>query len=450
MNQRPSTYRSEIIIPLLRHLDTGDCCSIIGINGMGKTNMLQQLQRPAVRAALLPTLREPLQFVNLDANLLVRYDAWGFFEGLTEALGSVAGAEAAAVYAAHQAILAAEGSGPKALRHCALALADLLAQTRLVIVFDEFDYLFAQLPTPVLRHLRGLRDRYKYRLSYLTFSREPLTELRDADDWDELEPFVELFSLAQFGLGPLTPEDAASEVERFAHRFQASLSKPVQQRIVMLSGGYPALLRALTHSFHERPESQGLPTDQLLHTIPALRGECAKLWNGLSADEQDAIRTLLSHQPLTPTQREQLILKQLVQPQTQATLVFFSPLLATACNQFFGLEHTDPQDAAEAAQPVPLCVDHERRLVSYYGHDISSKLTGLKFRLIAHLANHPGAICEPLELARAVYHDANMEDSNNHHRIITLVKRVRKLMNQAVPHEPNPIQIVKGRGVRLG
>lgn len=455
MHQRPPTYRSALITPLLRRLDSGECCSIIGINGMGKTNLLQQLQRPAVCAALLPTMREPLQFVSLDANLLVRYDAWGFFEGLTDALGSVAGEQAVLVQAAHQSILGAEGSGPTALRHCAAALAALLAQTRLVIVFDEFDYLFAQLPELVLRNLRGLRDRYKYRLSYLSFSREPLADLRDADEWDALEPFVELFSLGQFSLGPLSPDDAACEVERFVHRFQACLPSDVQQRIVALSGGHPALLRALTYSFHAQPQSQALTTDQLLQSIPALRGECAKLWNGLSADEQDAIRALFSNQPLMPAQREQLMLKQLVLPQLQAELVFFSPLLAAALSQFFGLQPVSPaspQQAAEAPQPAPapLCVDHERRLVYYYGHDISSKLTGLKFRLIAHLADHPGAICETLELARAVYNEAGGDDLNDHHRIITLVKRVRKLMNQAVPHEPNPLQIVKGRGVRLG
>ncbi|RRR68171.1 MAG: hypothetical protein EI684_17915 [Candidatus Viridilinea halotolerans] len=450
MSQRPTTYRSAIITPILHRLDAGECCSIIGINGMGKTNLLQQVQRPEVRAALLPTMREPFQLVSLDANLLVRYDAWGFFEGLTEALGPLAGDQAAVVQAAHRAILAAEGSGPVALRHCAAALAALLAQMRLVIIFDEFDDLFMHLPEVVLRNLRGLRDRYKYRLMYMTFSREPLADLRDVDDWDGIEPFVELFHLGQLGLGPLAPADANHEVERFAGRHQERLDGPVRQHIVALSGGHPALLRALTHAFIGQPGLVHVAVDHLLVAAPVLRGECAKIWNGFSADEQTALQRLLMGQPLDRLQHEQLTLKRLVHAQPDAQPSLFSPLLAVAISQFCALQPAPDADGAGPSTMPPICVDQERKLVYYYGQDISAKLTGLKFRLIAHLAANYGTICEPLELARAVYSEPSLEKQADSERIITLVKRVRTLMNQAVPDEPNPLQIVRGRGVRLG
>src|SRR5262249_13080749 len=149
--------------PLLSSVAAGECCSIVGMSGVGKSNMLGHLQRPDVLRHHLTEQAETLRFVTLDTNMLADWGAWGVFEGLVEALSSALAAEApndiaARVRDAHTQILAAPGQYALALRRCAEILAVLCAHWRIVLLFDEFDPLFAQLPGSVLRNLRGLRD----------------------------------------------------------------------------------------------------------------------------------------------------------------------------------------------------------------------------------------------------------------------------------------------------
>src|SRR5262245_45895262 len=96
MKLRPLTYRAEIIGPLLTSIAAGECCSVVGISGVGKSNMVQQMLRPDVLRHYLHDQADMLRFVTFDTNMLVDWSAWGVFEGLTEALLSTLGSELSA------------------------------------------------------------------------------------------------------------------------------------------------------------------------------------------------------------------------------------------------------------------------------------------------------------------------------------------------------------------
>lgn len=305
----------------------------------------------------------------------------------------------------------------------------------------------------MLHNLRGLRDRYKYQLMYLTFSREALADLRSPDEWDEVEPFVELLSLRQIGLGPLTPDDAVREADRFAGRHCAALSAHSREQIGALSGGHPALVRALTHVYLDMPAVVGFKANALLQAAPALREECAKIWNGLSDDEQEALLMCVANPGNTAPIPHHILLKRLVQINADGAPTIFSPLFGAAIAQFWGgTTFTPPPEPAPAARADqrPIVVDRERRLVYYYGHDISAQFTDLKFRLIAHLVEHYGAICRPQDLAQAVYDEPGQSEVNDYGRILTLVKRVRQTLVRSAPHKPGLLRVIRGRGVQLG
>ena len=228
--------------PVLQSIAAGECCSIIGLSGVGKSNMLQHLLRSDVLNHYVGVQAETLCFVMCDTNMLAEYTPWGFFEGLAEALRTALSTKLPAddiehLRREHEHILATTNHYTIALRYCAEMLALLCERWRIVVLFDEFDALFAQLTSNVLRNLRGLRDRHKYRLMYLTFSRQPLASLRDDGDWEQIEPFVELLSLRELGLQPLADDDARFEVGRFAARHGRALQLEAVAKIVALSGG---------------------------------------------------------------------------------------------------------------------------------------------------------------------------------------------------------------------
>jgi hypothetical protein len=446
---RPLTYRAEIIAPLIQSLAAGECGSVVGINGIGKTNMLQQLQRPEVAAHYAINQAAPLVFCSLDANMLANRDGWGLFEGLAEALAAgLRGVLPPEVYAtiltAHAAILTAYGSYPIALRHCAAALDAALSHVHLVIIFDEFDTLFPQIPEAALRNLRGLRDRHKYRLMYLTLSRERLANLCPEALWDAAEPFLELLTLRELGLHPLSDDDAQREVARFAERHQHSIAPAVGRQIVGLSGGHPGLLRALTQAALNKVALDADP-GALIAANPTLRDECLKLWNDLSGDEREAIWQAHGGGALDRRYGEDLLLKGLLRRGDQGRLTIFSPMLAAVVRvEVARTIAAHPDDS----RPAPIMINHLSQQVWYYGHQIGDRLSPLNFRLLAYLFDHYGAICSEPDVARAIYPDAQPHDDSE--RVSVLVRRMVSRLKEIAPDEPVLLQTIRGRGYRLG
>src|SRR5262245_2964520 len=66
---RPVTYRAEIIAPTLSSIAAGECCSIVGMSGVGKSNMVQHMLRLDVLHHHLGEQADTLRFVILDTNL---------------------------------------------------------------------------------------------------------------------------------------------------------------------------------------------------------------------------------------------------------------------------------------------------------------------------------------------------------------------------------------------
>src|SRR5262245_38447237 len=127
MSKRSVTYRAEIIGPLLSSVAAGECCSVVGMSGIGKSNLLQQMLRPDVLRHHLGVQAEQLRFVTFDTNMLADWGAWGVFEGLMEALLSPLESElseeiASNLRSAHAQVIAAPGQPALAFRQCAVVL----------------------------------------------------------------------------------------------------------------------------------------------------------------------------------------------------------------------------------------------------------------------------------------------------------------------------------------
>lgn len=439
MSERPLSYRAEIIEPLLQSIVAGECCSVIGISGVGKSNLIQQLQRPAVLEAVLGADAAPLRFVLLDANLMANWSPWGFFEGLIEALLTNLGSDLPAavqelLQERHSQILTNPQNQALALRHCAAAIAQLCSDLRLVLLFDEFDTLFTQLAGSVLRNLRGLRDRHKYRLIFVTLSRQRLMHLRDEEEWDAVEPFVELLSLRELGLGPLGAADAADEVARFAARHRAVTTSAQQRQIVELSGGHPALVRALTQFALLTP--QALSRGAELHQEPQLRLECVKIWEQLTTEEQDDLLPIAYGTACDPRQVGHLLLKGLVRTRDDGVLTVFSPLMRAYLTSF----------GQSGGHTPAIWMDPQRKAMRYYGRDVCNEIVGLGYDLLAYLWERPGQICDQGEVARAIYPD---EEILSLEPLRLVAKRLRTRLEELAPGQPVPFRIHRRHGYQL-
>ena len=84
---------------------------------------------------------------------------------------------------------------------------------QIVFMFDEFEEMLDQMPVKFFHTLRGLRDNNKQSLSYLTFTRAPLTTLIERKGLDMLkyEPFIELFTDNVYYVGPYNEKDCTCD-----------------------------------------------------------------------------------------------------------------------------------------------------------------------------------------------------------------------------------------------
>ena len=180
----PVDYRAAEVRAVVSAAQSGECASVVGLSGSGKSNLLGFLANRARGARC--------SFALVDCNRVTEYTPEAFFRLIRRALGS------------------AEGTGDE------LDLLDTLIQRAeserdvpLCLLLDRFDDVAARASPVLFNNMRALRDAHKYTLAYVAATRHPLrahTEL------------AELFYARTVWLGVLSESDARWTVTRYAAR----------------------------------------------------------------------------------------------------------------------------------------------------------------------------------------------------------------------------------------
>jgi DNA-binding winged helix-turn-helix (wHTH) protein len=436
--EHPLTYRQEVVAPLFRHLQARDSCAVAGPSSMGKSRLIQFIQRPDVCRHYLAEQAEAVVFALADCNRLAEVSEWGFYELLLTALIEASGQHPAAAELRDMlnSLRAEAIRGRDALlarRQAELAAQILCREQNLTVclLLDEFDEAYRRLPAAALANLRALRDANKYRLCYLLMLRETPARLRPPD---ECEGLYELFSRAVLGLGPYTAADAGRIVEQLAARKRQCVPPELCARIVALSGGHPGLMIALFEALAGRPERAEADWPGWGAGLPAAAEECRKLWRGLADDERMALSRIVQGLPIADDVRDVLRLKGLIRADNRAERCF-SPLFA---------RHIQMQESVSADV---LMIDEAAGVVELGGRAI--KLTSHEFDVLALLYRHKGDICSRDQILAYVYpketrHNKGLSDD----RVDTLIKRIREKIEPVRAH-PRYVITVRGKGYKL-
>ena len=352
----PANYRSTEVNALAAAVQHGECAAVIGLSGAGKSNLLGFV-------ANRPGLGLPLAFV--DCNRLSPPDAGAFWRLIRRSLSSAPFPQSVDEFDALESSLASRLITP---------------ENRFCLLFDRFDALPAELRPMVYSRLRALRDDHKYALTYIIAARQPV------DPHSEL---AELFFAHTLWLGPLAHEDAVWSAAGYAARSGLDWDEFVISRLVQLSGGYPALLRASCEAY-----AAGCPLEpDALQAHPAVRRRLEEFWSAEPTPEELALSRLeaiplLARPSLPPTNAD-------------------GPSLDT------------------------------------------SQLTAKELRLWQALQAHSGLVCEKDDLIRSVWpEDKVFIDSIRDDALAKLVRRLRqkvRLQNGAGAR----IQTVPGRGYKI-
>lgn len=441
------SYREAEVSTIFKSLTAGDSCSIVGVSGVGKSNLCRYLLQPQTQQTFIAN--NQYLFVHIDGNAVGTPSEAELYEQILDSI-------AAALRQSSNPDIDREGFQDLTgghdltdLKRRLSTVSDQLCRTgnRLVWLFDQFDSAYRTLPARFFSHLRFLRDQHKYQISYVLFTREELPRLCRTI---ESEEFYELVSSHVIGLGPYNAEDAMVLLNRTMDRYSARLPKPVCRNLIRLSGGHAGILRALCIAALRQPEKTPVETELTLDAALAIddvRGECQKVWESIPSDEQAGLRSYLSgatdeqHDP--DVWRRLKLKKMLTEDAETSARVAVCPLFT------FFLEHQVPRYRSRTRiQAGPIRID-EAGDVWVNGELVAPPLTKKEHALLAYLCVEPGRLTSKDEIVAVVYPERYQSgESVSDEALNALVRRLRERVEPLSAGKCR-IATIRGKGYRL-
>jgi hypothetical protein len=313
MREQDPEFRKEEVQYVMKRFQAVESCSLIGVGSIGKSNLLQHISNDKTKAYYLSQTKATItKSVIIDANLLGpmkdddQFKCWAGYELMMHRLYlafypfEMLGEDAETFYEVYQALQ--DGTNPlyayMGLRYFELGMEFFFRRGyHLVFMFDEFEEFMRLMPSKFFQSLRGLRDNHKTQLSYLTFSRKPLTTLVQEYQLSsaEVEPFIELFNDNEYFVGPYNQRDTSNMLNSLLKRHNLEYPDWLKVYLLTATGGFAGILRAtfqVIGSLNAPSLSQVDITQKLINRKP-VHVECETIWKGLTTEEQVILKAAL-------------------------------------------------------------------------------------------------------------------------------------------------------------
>lgn len=282
----------EVVVGWITAVHTG---SVVGLAGSGKSNLLGFLgHRPDVLQAYLPATARQILTVPVDLNhltdtrlvTLFRVILRSFYE-IRHTLPETLQLTVDHTYQTHKAVQDAF--------LVQSALRDLLQELQeqkwqVTVIMDRFDD-FCHVATPAMTNtLRNLRDSFKGNLTYLAGMRRDPRYLPNPLALGEL---YELLDTRVCWVGCMEREDVCRLIAEETVTAESPPDEQTQERLLVLTGGYPALLKVVCAWWLKTtPRPMFADWQQILLTQSAVKHRLQEIWMGLTEEEHLALAEL--------------------------------------------------------------------------------------------------------------------------------------------------------------
>lgn len=211
--------------------------------------------------------------------------------------------------------------GHMALRHLESMIETVLeafqvqdSPIRVAFILDEFERLLDTMPNYFFIALRSLRDRFKSRLMFVTFTRDNLQRLvEEQNRKTDLEPFIELFNDHTIYIGPFNDDDAWNMIANLERRSDQRNDYAVGL-LIRATGGFAGLLRAGFRHAEKLENISNQDKQRVGHAATRLvaemnvQAECETLLGNLNQREIDTLYAVVQRK----TDLDALVLRELV------------------------------------------------------------------------------------------------------------------------------------------
>ena len=380
--QHESDFRQEEVSELFSLIRAGESASIIGMSGTGKSNLFNHLCDLDTQKRYVSDMKERPIILRVNFHYAPDFTDRSLYSLIMEQLEDLAGDAAdeldidqdvlEKIAIDHDALIDAGSELLRVQRQFKRAIRRLMigSKRKIVFLFDQFDEIYQDAEPRFFANLRGLRESYKYRISYLIFTRDLLPNLTPSDP--AREEFYELLAPNVMALRPYNERDAKQLLNRIGTRNQLVFNDNDADQFIQWAGGHAGLLRAVLLAVGRYEVMLVEETDEAIEQlldVASVRLECEKIWRSLNVQEQKVLHRALQNAELD--EAEQVIVRtlQLKGVFLQTTpLRVFAPLFANF------VQERDP------LWERPLFFDQQSRQVLVMGEPIPP-LTKLEYRL---------------------------------------------------------------------
>ncbi|MCL5434777.1 MAG: helix-turn-helix domain-containing protein [Patescibacteria group bacterium] len=439
----PEDTRFPEIEKILSFVKEGNSCQIIGVPGIGRSNLLGLLAyNRNVRLKHLGENQKWFHFVLLNFSEIRKkplFDATKFiFLGL---LDSLRGRKMENEYDAVNKIFreSIELNDELILFQGLKRAIDFLAiEKELAIVFllDRFEEYVPALTADFFANLRVLRNRAKYRFSVVFSATRPLEDI--------FEPifFGDFYEFMAGKIVYLPILDKPGLDFRIAYLEKVTgkkIDKKTLGKVLSLTGGHGNLTRHCLEAILTINNQKSIIKNQPLASSSELgefflkqkpvRSALFGIWNCLNPFEQNLLTLLnFANQDISYLENVGLIDK------NKLTI----PLLKD-----YALEKNKL-----SAENEKIVFDQNSNEVKKGNLVISDKLTSSEFKLLKFFIVNAGKIIEREEIINAVWENMQSTAGVTNQALDQLIFRLRKKIEND-PNTPNHIQTVKGRGFKF-
>jgi len=438
-----SIPRAAEIHFILDCIADAECCAVVGLSNMGKSALLRSVA-PVALHGVGQIKADEYVFVYIDFNLMIEMSEQAFYELiLRSARVALQDLDVPHVQDqledAYQKVIHSSNPflAPLGFNEGVMGLCEGLSR-RVVLLCDEFDEPFTSIEQRVFLNLRALKDRYDRQLCYVVATGKQLEEMRHGA---EIGEFCELFAHQRLFLGPLNQQDMRMAMAGFLEGVV-----PTARDVDFVwdeTGGHPGLLEAVCYALIESgivggqddDKEYGFVRDKLDSDLN-VRGECAKLWNGLNEKQREVLIEFVSGKKVEWDRIGPLVRNGILRRVGQEVRVFGA--------LFSGFVRR--QRLVKKPYPPGVRVDVDSGDVWVDGERVPA-LTDLEYRLMLLLYGRMGKLCGKYQIVEAVWGEDYIDQVDDA-RIEKLVSRLRKKIEPDLI-EPRYLQTVRGRGYRL-
>ncbi len=438
----PDNSRFDEIEKILGYIKNGNSCQLIGLPGVGRSNLLGLLSfNKNVREKHLAENQKWYHFVNLNFSEIRKkplYDCLKFillaiseslrerktYKGAEERFSAIEAFDILdkifkdVIKSSDELVLF---SGLKR----AIDYLCIEKELTVVLLFDRFEEYIPMLDTEFFANLRILRNRAKYRFS-VVFSLN-----RSLEDLIEPTLFADFYEFLVGNIVYLPLLDKPGLEFRISYLEKISgkkIDKMTIEKVLELTNGHGKLTRLCLEAILATSDLQ-LATSKKLKSYllnhKSIQSALYEIWYSLTPEEQKMI-----------TSRSTDVCDYLI----DTGLVKNGNITISLLN---GILPTIKQSSNEAILHDILTNEIKKGEVV-----ISDTLTSSEFKLLKFLLENPNKIIEREEIIKFVWSDTKSTEGVTDQALDQLIFRLRKKIEED-PNNPAHLQTLKGRGIKF-